>query len=68
MPKTLLERAEGLALRLTACASILLLVAAPGVASAATTLSKSLPGDHLEPGLQGQNLPEDLKLGILPQP
>ena len=68
MLKTLFEGVGGLAPRLTACASILLLVAAPIVASAATTLAKDLPGDHLEAGLQGQNLPEDLKLGVLPQP
>ncbi len=55
-------------LALTVCASILLCVSVPGVASAAPAPSKASAGDRLEPGLQGQNLPEDLKLGILPHP
>ena len=54
---------------LTAGTSILLLLAASGAVSSASapTPSKALPGDHPEPGKQGENLPED-KLGILPQP
>lgn len=60
MQKTLISKIESLAVRLTACASILL--------CATPTLAEVSPGDRPEPGMQGQNLPDEVKLGILPQP
>jgi hypothetical protein len=69
MQKTLAARSN-LVWKPTRYASMLLLIAAVAAASATPTVclaAPAAPADHLEPSLQGQNLPED-KIGILPKP
>lgn len=47
----------------------LMLAAAALLTACASHVSPTpATSDHLEPGLQGQNLPEEVKAGILPQP
>ena len=61
MQMTLIERLRDRIFQLTACASLLLCISGPGVASEAA-------GSHIEPGLQGQSLPEDNPGSILAHP
>jgi hypothetical protein len=52
-----------------AALAIALSCALPPVAALASPVpSQARTGDRLEPGLQGQSLPEDIKVGVLPVP
>lgn len=60
------QRRSGLELGALVCISILVLQ--PASAVWASPAGQSAPGDRLEPGLQGQTMPEDLKSDTLQQP